>query len=127
MPNSAHSRPPSIAPAVLASTTVALGVLGVSLLVAGTATPTARPLLNWGTALCVVAASIGILTTLRCMIDDAVDRCVSRLHIALQAEVEEAVSSTAVRVGQAIAESLAEAENDDPRPAQARAGVSQLY
>lgn len=131
MPSSAHtslsglSTSSSMVPALMASTAVALGGLGVGLLIAGTALgPPA--LLGWGTVLCTLAIAVGCLTVVRMTIDDAVNRCVNRVYTAMQVEVEEAVSSTAVKVGLAIAEGLLERE-DDPRPPTPRAGVSQLY
>lgn len=127
MPNTTTTavRPPSMAPTVMASTSVALGVLGVALLIAGTAAPGHTPLLAWGGVLCVVAVAVGSLASIRLMIDDSVNRCVNRVYTALQVEVEEAVANTAVKVGQAIAESLA--ESDDTGPPSPRAGVHQLY
>ena len=124
MPNAVHTKPSSLVPAVMSSTAAALGTLGIGLLVAGSAVHS-HELLSWGVVLGVATVGLGVVTAIRVMVDDAVNRCVNRIYTALQVEVEEAVASTAVKVGQAIAESLA--ESDDPHPPSPRAGVHQLY
>jgi hypothetical protein len=124
VPNVVHTRPTSLVPAVLSSITAALGTLGIGLLVAGSAVNN-HALLSWGVVLGVGTVGLGVVTAVRLMVDDAVNRCVNRVYTVLQAEVEEAVANTAVKVGQAIAESLA--DNDDPHPPSPRAGVHQLY
>lgn len=116
-------RTPSVAPVVLASTTVAVGGLGVGLLVAGTASSESA-LLAWGAVLCLVTVGISVVAALRVVIEDAMERSVARMHAVLLAEVNDAVSSTAVKVGEAIAEILSD---DDPRPPASRPGVRSLH
>lgn len=109
-------------PAVIASTAAGLIVLSVCLLVAGSFTDHIW-LLAWGGVVGVLAIALGSLAAIRAMIDHAVDRCVQQVSTAVHGEVDAAVSATAVKVGEAIAEEL---RDHDPLPAP-RAGVRSLY
>lgn len=123
MPNTI--RPPSAVTTVMAASAAALGVLSVGLLSIGTVTHHV-PLLAWGCVLVLLTVGLGGLAAIRSLIDAAIDSCVARIYKGLQVEVENAVTSTAVKVGQAIAEGLA--EGDDPRPPAPRTDrVSSLY
>lgn len=100
----------------------ALGVTALGLLIAGT-WGDRHALLAWGVVAGMVCVGVSCMVAMRWMIDDAVNRCVIRVHTSVGGHVEGAVNDTAVKVGRAIAEGLAD-DIEVPRP---RAGVLSIY
>lgn len=121
MPTRPYHPPSHVMTAVvtLATLTAALTIV---LLTAGTMSHHIG-LLTWSMVTGMIALDLLVLVCVKRMMDDAVRRCTEVVKMDTKAIVEE----TAVRVGQAIAESLAEGEPMPPAPRAAGGGVRTLY
>lgn len=118
---------PSTIRSVAAPAAAALGTLSLVMLATATAHGNIA-LLAWGLLTAVLTVSVACVAAVRAVIDDAVERCVDRVHVAIEAQVGDAVSTTAVKVGQAIAETLNAEDPSPPAPRAAGEGnVRPLY
>lgn len=105
---------------IYTTVTGAAWILGIGLLIAGTAQDH-RTLLIWG--LVVTSGAIALASLLAChwMIDRAVHACANQTAEAVNAAVEQAVERTAILVGDAIAAGLAQPSDVD------QGGVVSMY
>lgn len=120
------ARPPAglILPVTIAIVASA-SLLTVGLLTAGTLTHHVG-LLTWSMVTGMASLDLMVLLVVKKMMNDAVRQCADAVAVDTTAATKALVEETAVRVGQAIAESLRDDEQE-PSPPAPRAEVRTIY